>query len=52
MKHIKQVSSSADGGGQTTPLEQLILLLLSVYFSGWQNFSAVIGNLEKFYSKT
>jgi len=33
-------------------LESLILILLTLEFQGWDNFSSVIRNLEKFYSKT
>ncbi len=53
MKHIKQISLfSDDPGRDITPLEQLILLTISVYFSDWPNFAPVIQNLQKFYAKT
>jgi hypothetical protein len=54
MKHLKQFSLGGSNyeSGDTTPLEQLIIVVLSVYFNDWANFSSVIQNLSKFYSKT
>lgn len=54
MKHLKQMSliGGADYRGETTVVEQLILLFLGIFFADWTNFSAVIQNLSKFYAKT
>ena len=53
MKHVKPISVAFDSnGGETTLLEQVILLLLGIYFSNWENYSAVIRNLQKYYAKT
>lgn len=38
--------------GQMTPLETVIIVLLSVFFRTWDNFAPVIQNLEKYYQKT
>lgn len=53
MKHLTVISrASLPAEGETTVLEQIILLLLSVYFADWDNFVSVIGNLAEFYQKT
>ncbi|MBI5091592.1 MAG: hypothetical protein HZB26_04010 [Candidatus Hydrogenedentes bacterium] len=53
MKHIRTVSRAQSPAlGATTPLEQLIILFLSVVFRGWDNVSPVVQNLQKFYGKT
>ena len=53
MKHIKPISLAADTtSGNISVLEQAILLTISIFFSDWANFSAVIQNLQKFYRKT
>ncbi|HOZ46477.1 MAG TPA: hypothetical protein PLO37_05845 [Candidatus Hydrogenedentes bacterium] len=54
MKHLKQISlfSGDSDYGETTFLEQMILLLFAAYFADWQNFSSVYQNLQKFYAKT
>jgi hypothetical protein len=54
VKHLRPVSGMprpAQTGG-TSILEQIILLLLTTFFSGWDNFDSVINNLEKYYRKT
>ncbi len=54
MKHISKISLTPTnyGEGETTVLEQLILLAFAVFFSDWRNFSSVMENLQKFYAKT
>ena len=56
MKHIHVISrASIFGGGLTTGLdtiESVIIMLMSVFFNSWDNFSSVIQNLQKFYQKT
>lgn len=53
MKHLTVISrASLPAGGEMTALEQIILLLLGVYFQGWDNFATVLQNLTKFYQKT
>ena len=55
MKHINPISRASllDGGtGNLSPAESLVILLLTVFFSSWDNFPTVIQNLRKFYSKT
>jgi len=38
--------------GNVTPLESIIIALVSVIFQDWDNFQGVLQNLRKFYSKT
>jgi hypothetical protein len=61
MKHIHSVSRTPSlaqlpgFGGPTTginPIESLILVLLTIFFSSYRNFPEVIQNLQKYYSKT
>lgn len=56
MKHIQVISrASIFGGGLTSGLdtiETVIIMLMSVFFNSWDNFSSVIQNLQKFYRKT
>ena len=53
MKHLKRVSvARADNGGSITPVEQAILLLLTLFFNDWTNFYPVIENVQKLYRKT
>lgn len=53
MKHIKAISLfQSSGSGETTPLEAIILVVFSVLFSGYNNYSSVLQNLQKFYAKT
>jgi len=53
MKHVKTISRvSMPAQGETTVLESVILLLLTVFFSSWDNFRPVLQNLTKFYQKT
>lgn len=39
-------------GGQTTALESIIILLITVFFRDWDNFTTVIQNLSKYFAKT
>jgi len=59
MAHIRLVSrkpvlaqSGLLGGSGMDILETITILLLSSIFQGWDNLSAVVQNLQKFYSKT
>jgi len=54
MAHLKYVSHTPTLAqqGDTTPIETIILTLLSVFFIEWDNYNVVIQNLQKFYSKT
>jgi len=54
MRHIRPISTAPQPAqqGQVTFGEQIILLLLTVFFQDWDNFPQVIQNLQKFYSKT
>ena len=53
MKHIKQVSLfPAQSDGEISPLEELILLVLTANFMDYVNFAAVMNNLQKYYEKT
>jgi hypothetical protein len=60
MKHVQSVSRTPSlaqlpGFGNNTgidPIESLILILLTVFFSSYRNFPEVIQNLQKYYRKT
>jgi len=57
MKHINVVSRAQIPGiggnyGNMDLMETAIILLLTVFFNGWDNFNSVITNLSKFYRKT
>jgi len=53
MHHVKPMTRvPAPAQGVTTPLESVILLLITVVFQDWDNFPQVIQNLQKFYAKT
>lgn len=61
MKHLSTVSrrpglaligGGIGGGSNTTIGEQLIILLMTVFFNDWENFGTVIQNLQKYYQKT
>jgi len=53
MKHLTVISrASLPADSETTALEQILILLLGVYFRDWDNFASVIQNLTKFYQKT
>ena len=53
MKHIKQISLfQSYQGGETTTLEAIILIVFGVLFRDFDNFAAVMQNLQKFYEKT
>lgn len=53
MNHLTCLSHRAKPApGETTVLEQVILTIFNIYFRGWDNFPAVLSNLEKFYAKT
>lgn len=54
MQHLTPISRTplVAQEGNTSGLEQVILLLMTVIFQDWDNFLPVLQNLEKFYSKT
>jgi len=53
MKHLTVISrASLPVESETTAIEQIIILLLGVYFRDWDNFLTVLQNLTKFYQKT
>ena len=58
MRHLRAVSrvpKYAIGGnnyGNTSIAEEVVIMLLTVFFSAWENFPAVIQNLQKYYRKT
>jgi hypothetical protein len=54
MKHLACVSRRPSPAqiGVTTPIETIILLLVTVLFRDWDNFPQVIQNLQKYYAKT
>ncbi len=54
MKHIRTLTQRpvlAQEGSLST-LESFILLLMGIFFSGFENYSTISRNLEKFYRKT
>ena len=54
MRHVKTISCApaAAQEGQLDMTENIIIILLTVIFQGWDNFQPVIQNLQSFYSKT
>ncbi len=55
MKHIRTLSlatTNSNSGGTYDLLEEIVLLVISMFFSGWDNYSSVMQNLEKFYEAT
>lgn len=55
MRHIQNISCTpamAQTGGNTTPLELIIEVLLAVFFRDWDNFQQVYQGLSKYFSKT
>ena len=55
MRHIQNISrtpSIASSGGNTSPLELVIELLLAVFFKNWDNFTQVYQGLSKYFAKT
>jgi hypothetical protein len=61
MKHLHTVSRTPSlaqlpGFGQPgsgiNPIESMILIFLTIFFSSYRNFPEVIQNLQKYYSKT
>lgn len=57
MTHIRRLSklprpASSLISSSLSPAETLVLLLLTAGFSDWDNYSAVIQNLQKYYEKT
>lgn len=54
MTHIKPISRMPMRAqqGRLDIYETIIIILLSVFFSTWDNFPTVIQNLQKLYSKT
>lgn len=57
MKHLRTLTKIPAPAQFSDPstgidgLEQIILLLFSVFFNDWDNFSSVYQNLQKFYRK-
>lgn len=53
MTHIRTITRvSMPGKGSIDPLEQIIILVIGIFFQDWDNYQAVLQNLQKFYSKT
>lgn len=54
MSHLKPLSRCPRTAqeGVTTPLESLILFVLTIFFRDWINGPTVISNLASFYAKT
>lgn len=53
MTHLRTISRRpAPAQGGLDLVESVILLVFTVAFQGWDNFSSVIRNLQKYYSKT
>lgn len=54
MSHVRPLSRMPRQAqqGVTTPLESLILFVLTVFFGDWINGPTVISNLASFYAKT
>ncbi len=54
MKHLRLVSQRPRPAsqGQVSGVESLILLVFSLVFRAWDNFSGVYQSLQKFYQKT
>jgi hypothetical protein len=38
--------------GNTTVIEQMIILVMGIFFGTWDNGPQVLQNLQKYYSKT
>jgi len=56
MTHLRSISrrpqAAQDTEGVTSPLESVIILFMTIFFSGWTNGPSVIQNLADFYAKT
>jgi hypothetical protein len=56
MPHLRTISRrpqpAQEGEGVTTPLENAILILLTIFFGDWVNGPTVIQTLSAFYAKT
>lgn len=53
MRHLNMISRRPQAAqGVTTPLEQAIITILTIFFSSWTNGPTVIQNLADFYAKT
>lgn len=53
MHHIRPISARPGlAQGALTPVEQLIVVVLSILYADNPNASQVISNLEKYYRKT
>jgi hypothetical protein len=57
VKHLNPISRTPSpaqifGGGGIDAIESLVLILFTVAFQGWDNFPAVIQNLQKYFAKT
>jgi len=55
MSHVRSITrkpAAAQQDGNITPIEQGILTVLTLFFSGWDNFQPVIQSLTRFYAKT
>jgi len=52
MKHLHALSRQPMPALGTDVLEQVVLLVLAIFFSDWDNYPAVSQNLQKFFAKT
>lgn len=53
MKHIHAISRTASPPrAELSAVETIVLYLFTIFFSTWDNFTTVIRNLQKYYSKT
>lgn len=54
MKHLRLVSQRPQTAqqSQVSGVESLVLLMLTLLFRTWDNFSGVYQSLQKFYQKT
>jgi len=53
MTHVRAISKQASPArAQTSPIETVIILVMSILFQDWDNFPQVIQALSQFYAKT
>jgi hypothetical protein len=54
MKHLQTISRMPQPAqdGNFSIAENIIVVLMSIFFQGWDNFNAAISGLRKFYQKT
>ena len=53
MKHVHPMSRRrVPAKAELSAFEEIIILVLGVYFRDWTNYSTVIEDLEKYYTKT